>query len=174
MNISNDYQTGLKPWREVITPHQDVVNGTFQQAQFAADLDQVFQGKASDEYGDPIEFFKRTFITEGLKDLLSNALKRFNNLGGDPVIELQTNFGGGKTHSMLALFHLCSGVSLDKLPGLEELCNEIDISSIPRASRAVFVGTAFEPATVDIKPDGTKINTIWGELAWQLGGKKVF
>ena len=174
LNISNDYQTGLKPWREVITPHQDVVNGTFQQAQFAADLDQVFQGKASDEYGDPIEFFKRTFITEGLKDLLSNALKRFNNLGGDPVIELQTNFGGGKTHSMLALFHLCSGVSLDKLPGLEELCNEIDISSIPRASRAVFVGTAFEPATVDIKPDGTKINTIWGELAWQLGGKEGF
>ena len=78
-SIENKYQAGLKPWREVIIPHRDVVNGTYQQAEFAADLDQVQRGIASAEYGDPIEFFKRTFITDGLKDLLSNALKRFNN-----------------------------------------------------------------------------------------------
>ncbi len=169
--VENKYQAGLKPWREVIVPHQDVINGTYQQAEFAADLDQVQRGIASDEYGDPIEFYKRTFITDGLRDLLSNALKRFNNMGGDPVIELQTNFGGGKTHSMLALFHLCSGIALDKLPGLDQLCSEIGLNSFPKASRAVLVGTAFNPTKKDIKSDGTEVNTLWGELAWQLGGR---
>ena len=173
-SIENKYQAGLKPWREVIIPHRDVINGTYQQAEFAADLDQVQRGIASSEYGDPIEFFRRTFITDGLKDLLCNALKRFNNLGGDPVIELQTNFGGGKTHSMLALFHLCSGVSLDKLYGLDELCSEIQISKIPEASRAVLVGTAFNPTKIDRKEDGTEVHTLWGELAWQLGGKEGY
>ncbi len=173
-SIENKYQAGLKPWREVIVPHHDVVNGTYQQAQFAANLDDVHRGIASSEYGDPIEFYKRTFITDGLKDLLSIALKRFNKKGGDPVIELQTNFGGGKTHSMLALYHLCSGVSLDKLPGLDQVCSEIGINNFPAASRAVLVGTAFNPSKVDIKPDGTEVNTLWGELAYQLGGKEGY
>ena len=143
--VENKYQAGLKPWREVIIPHQDVIKGTYQQAEFAADLDQVQRGIASEEYGDPIEFYKRTFITDGLRDLLSNALRRFNEKGGDPVIELQTNFGGGKTHSMLALFHLCSGIALDQLPGLDQICSEIGVNTIPKASRAVLVGTAFNP-----------------------------
>jgi len=173
-NIENGYQSGLKPWRDVIVPHNDVINGTYQQAEFAADLDQVLRGIASSEYGDPIEFYRRTFITDGIKDLLVNALKRFNKLGGDPVIQLQTNFGGGKTHSMLSLFHLCSGVSLDKLSGLEELCSEIKISTIPSASRAVLDGAAFDPTTVDVKSDGTKVHTLWGELAWQIGGKEAY
>ncbi len=170
-SIESKYQFGLKPWREVIVPHRDVIDGKYQKAEFAADLDQVLCGIASFEYSDPIEFYRRTFITDGLKDLLRNALKRFNNESAEPVIELQTNFGGGKTHSMLALYHLCSGVSLDKLPGLDQLCSEIGITNFSQASRAVLVGTAFNPTKVDIKPDGTKINTLWGELAWQLGGK---
>ena len=58
--------------------------------------------------------------------------KRFNSSGGDPVIELQTNFGGGKTHSMLALFHLCSGIALDQLPGLDQICSEIGVNTIPK------------------------------------------
>ncbi len=173
-SIENKYQAGLKPWREVIVPHHDVVNGTYQQAQFAANLDDVQRGVASSEYGDPIEFYKRTFITDGLKDLLSIALKRFNNQGGDPVIELQTNFGGGKTHSMLALYHLCSGISLDKLPGIDELCSKVGIGSFPSASRAVLVGTAFNPTKVDRKIDGTEVHTLWGELAYQIGGKEAY
>ena len=173
-SIENKYQAGLKPWREVIVPHHDVVNGTYQQAQFAANLDDVQRGVSSPEYGDPIEFYKRTFITDGLKDLLSIALKRFNNKGGDPVIELQTNFGGGKTHSMLALYHLCSGISLDKLPGIDELCSIVGIGSFPSASRAVLVGTAFNPTKVDRKADGTEVHTLWGELAYQIGGKEAY
>ena len=173
-SIENQIQPGLVPWREVITPHPDVINGRYQQAEFAADLDLVHRGIGSPEYTDPIEFFRRTFITEGLKDLLRIALQRFNGLGGEPVIELQTNFGGGKTHSMLSTYHLGSGVPLADLPGLDQLCSELDIHSVPRVSRAVLVGTAFNPSKIDRKPDGTEVHTLWGELAWQLGGPQAY
>ena len=173
-SIENKFQTGLKPWREVITPHRDVIDGKYQKAEFAADLDQVQRGKGTLEYTDPKEFYKRTFITDGLKDLLEIALKRFNSLGAEPVIELQTNFGGGKTHSMLALYHLCSGTPLDQLPGLDQVCSEVKINSIPKASRAVLVGTAFNPSKTIIKDDGTEVHTLWGELAWQLGGREAY
>ena len=99
----------LKPWREVVTPHRDVASGRYQQAEFAADLWQVHLREGSDEYRNPAEFFRRTFLTESLKDLLIGAMRRLAGDGGDPVVELQTNFGGGKTHSMLALYHLFSG-----------------------------------------------------------------
>ena len=107
----------LKPWREVVTPHRDVASGEYQQAEFAADLHQVWRGEAEDEYGKPEEFFRRTFLTEGLRDLLLNAARRLRGEGGDPVVELQTNFGGGKTHSLIALYHLAGGYEPAKLPG---------------------------------------------------------
>lgn len=173
-SIENQIQPGLVPWRDVITPHPDVINGRYQQAEFAADLDLVHRGIGSPEYTDPVEFFRRTFITEGLKDLLRIALQRFNSQGGEPVIELQTNFGGGKTHSMLGTYHLGSGIPLADLPGLDQLCSELDIHSVPRVSRAVLVGTAFNPSKIDRKPDGTEVHTLWGELAWQLGGATAY
>jgi hypothetical protein len=101
----------LKPWREVVTPHADVASGRYQQAEFAADLWQVHLGEGSDEYRKPREFFRRTFLTESLKRLLVSGVQRVAGTGGDPVVQLQTNFGGGKTHSMLALYHLFSGVA---------------------------------------------------------------
>ncbi len=99
----------LKPWRDVVTPHRDVASGRYQQAEFAADLWQVHLGEGSDEYRKPQEFFRRTYLTESLKRLLVGAVQRLSGEGGDPVVQLQTNFGGGKTHSMLALYHLFSG-----------------------------------------------------------------
>ena len=166
----NQVKAGLMPWRDVIVPHPDVVTGRYQQAEFAADLDQVRQGKGSSEYTDPAEFFRRTYITGGLKDLLRIALRRLNGQDAGPVIELQTNFGGGKTHSMLALYHLCSGTPLNLLSGLEEVCAEVGIKSVPKANTAVLVGTAFSAAEPTTKPDGTVVNTLWGEMAHQLGG----
>ena len=121
-------QGGLKPWREVVTPHPDVASGRYQQAEFAADLWQVYQGEGSDEYKHPTEFFRRTFLTEGLRRLLTQAMLRLSGKGGDPVVELQTNFGGGKTHSMLALYHLFSGTPASELPGAEELVKELGIA----------------------------------------------
>ena len=96
-------------------------SGQYQQAEFAADLHQVWRGEAEDEYGKPEEFFRRTFLTEGLRDLLLNAARRLRGEGGDPVVQLQTNFGGGKTHSLIALYHLAGGYAPATLPGVEEM-----------------------------------------------------
>jgi predicted AAA+ superfamily ATPase len=105
----------LKPWREVVMPHDDVASGRYQQAEFAADLWQVHLGEGTDEYRNPVEFFRRTYLTESLKEMLVGAVRRLTVGGGDPVVQLQTNFGGGKTHSMLALYHLFSGIAPTEL-----------------------------------------------------------
>ncbi len=109
----------LKPWREVVTPHRDVASGRYQQAEFAADLWQVHLDEGTDEYRNPGEFYRRTYLTESLRRLLVNAVERLAGQGGDPVVQLQTNFGGGKTHSMLALYHLFSGVAPGELAGID-------------------------------------------------------
>ncbi len=165
---------GLKPWREIVTPHPDVASGRYQQAEFAADLGQVHRGEGADEYKNPTEFFRRTFLTDGLKHLLANAILRLTGKGGDPVVELQTNFGGGKTHSMLALYHLFSGVAPADLPGIEPVLKQTEVSRPPLAKRPVLVGTAISPGQPHQKPDGTLVHTLWGDLAWQLLGKDGF
>jgi predicted AAA+ superfamily ATPase len=165
---------GLPPWREVITPHEDVYSGRYEQAEFAADLAQVYRGEGAGEYRDPREFFRRTFLTEGLRRLLSNALRRLSDAGGDPVVELQTNFGGGKTHSMLALYHLFSGTLASDLAGVEPLLRGAGVSFAVKANRAVLVGTALSPGQTERKPDGTVVRTLWGEMAWQLGGAEGY
>jgi predicted AAA+ superfamily ATPase len=168
-------QTGFKAWRDVITPHPDVASGRYQQAEFAADLWQVYLDQGSDEYRDPSEFFSRTYLTQGLSQLLSNALLRLSGNGGDPVIELQTNFGGGKTHSMLALFHLCMGVPAEKLPGLEPVFASTGIPQPPaNVNTVVLVGNKISPGQPQVKPDGTRVRTLWGEIAWQLGGRDAY
>ncbi len=164
----------LKPWREVVTPHKDVASGKYQQAEFAADLWQVHLGEGSDEYRDPAEFYRRTYITASLKGLLAGAIRRLTNSGGDPVIQLQTNFGGGKTHSMLALYHLFSGVNPTELVGIDEVMKEVGTTTVPSARRVVLVGNKISPGNPSTKSDGTVVRTLWGELAWQLGGKKAF
>ena len=165
---------GLRPWREVVTPHPDVASGRYQQAEFAADLWQVYLKEGSDEYKHPTEFFRRTYLTEGLKQLLSGALRRLSGKGGDPVVELQTNFGGGKTHSMLALYHLFSGTPVAELPGAEALVKEAAVPVAAGVRRAVLVGTRISPGQPHKKPDGTIVRTLWGEMAWQLGGKEGY
>lgn len=163
-------QAGLHKWRDVVTPHRDVQSGNFVQAQFAADLQQIISGTAEDEYGDPLQFFRRTHLTRGIQDLLTNAHERLSGRGGDPVAELQTNFGGGKTHSMIALYHLFGGIAPGDVP-LETFFQQSGINSLPKANRAVLVGTAINPGEPWKKSDGTEIHTLWGEMAYQLGGK---
>jgi predicted AAA+ superfamily ATPase len=164
----------LKPWREVVTPHRDVASGRYQQAEFAADLWQVHLGEGTDEYRDPSEFFRRTYLTESLKRLLVGAVQRLNGEGGDPVVQLQTNFGGGKTHSMLALYHLCSGAKPPELAGVTDVLQDAGATKLPTAQHVVLVGNRISPGNPVHKPDGTVIRTLWGELAWQLGGKRAF
>jgi predicted AAA+ superfamily ATPase len=164
----------LKPWREVVMPHDDVASGRYQQAEFAADLWQVHLGEGTDEYRDPVEFFRRTYLTESLKEMLIGAVRRMTQGGGDPVVQLQTNFGGGKTHSMLALYHLFSGVPPTELAGVDTILSATGVSSVPKVNRVVLVGNKISPGNPVVKGDGTVVRTLWGELAWQLGGKKAY
>ena len=177
--VSLEPGSGLRPWREVIRPHDDVARGAFTASEFAADLHLVHTGQAtSPEYADPVEFFTRTYLTEGLRDLLSRALRRLNgDEGASPVVNLQTNFGGGKTHSMLALYHLFSGTPVKDFPQeLQELIAENgnpDLGALD-VRRIALVGTYLKAGSPIIKDDGTEVRTLWGELAWQLGGREAY
>jgi predicted AAA+ superfamily ATPase len=161
----------LKPWREIAQPHEDVLKGNFQEAEFAADITQVAEGIARDEYQDPIKFFSRTYITEGMELLLDSVAKRMVGKGGDPVIQLQTAFGGGKTHTMLAVYHLVKGnAPVSSLLGISPILDKAGITEFPKANVAVIDGTNLSVS----KPRDrgrVKTHTLWGELAWQLGGE---
>ncbi len=172
--IESGVTGSLKPWREVVMPHEDVASGRYQQAEFAADLWQVHLGEGTDEYRNPVEFFRRTYLTESLKEMLIGAVRRLTVGGGDPVVQLQTNFGGGKTHSMLALYHLFSGIAPTELTGIDAVMAAAGANKIPAARRVVLVGNKISPGNPSVKADGTVVRTLWGELAYQLGGKKAF
>ena len=161
----------LPSWRTIMVPHPDVAQGRYTNAEFAANLAQVAKGEGPFEYLDPVEFFSRTYVTDGMKGLMVRALKRLCGLGGDPVIQLKTAFGGGKTHSMLALYHLLRGrVPVDKLTGVRPILDEAGISELVKVHTAVLVGTALNPSK-SRRPQnmpGITINTLWGEMAAQL------
>ncbi len=162
----------LKPWREIIVPHPDVLNGTFQQSEFAADLTAVRTGRATPEYGDAQAFYERTFITEGMGKLLTQVSQRLNGKGGEPVIQLQTSFGGGKTHTLLAVYHLATRqCALGDLSGIPALLDHAGVMDVPQAKVAVLDGTAHAPGQ-PWKHDKQTVRTLWGELAWQLGGSE--
>ncbi len=159
----------MKPWREVAVPHPDVLEGTFLQSEFAADITAVHTGKASREYQNATAFFQRTFITEGMGLLLTSVANRLNGQGGDPVIQIQTAFGGGKTHTMLAVYHLATReCPIADMPGIPDLLNHAGILDVPKARVVVLDGTARAPGQ-PWKYGKQPINTLWGDLAWQLG-----
>ena len=165
---------GLKPWRQVVQPHPDVRKGQYTLSEFSADLAQVVQGKAMPEYGDAQEFFQRTFLTRGLQDLIVNCILRLNGQGADPVVQLQTNFGGGKTHSLLALYHLAGGIRLRDIPGAEAIVERIGaVDDFIKCQRAVIVGTDFDGVKPRDHKDCTTHN-LWGEIAYQLGGLPAY
>ena len=164
----------LRPWREVCQPHPDVLSARFSDAEFAANLALVDQGVGSEEYVDPAAFFRITYATEGLTRVLTSTLERLAGKGGDPVIGLQTNFGGGKTHTMLALHHLAraseAGYRPEDLAGMASVFEAAGVSTLDRVRRAVFVGTHKGAAEAMHVEDGREIRTLWGYLAWRLGG----
>ncbi|RKU36700.1 hypothetical protein C6496_12300 [Candidatus Poribacteria bacterium] len=178
----------LTPWRDVIRPNTDVIEGSFRKSEFAADLQEVFEGKAkTPEYGETDTFFNQTYITPGLKELLVNTLKRLGGKGGNPVIQLKTGFGGGKTHSLIALYHLITGINiLRELPGgdeykrlreeIEDILEEADWDdNTPlNANVSVLVGTYLSTTDADETKQGDPLNTLWGMMAEQLGGQDAY
>ena len=168
----------LRPWREVCEPHSDVLEARFSDAEFAADLAQVDQREGSEEYLDPAAFFRITYVTEGLRQVLASTLSYLAGTGGDPVIGLQTNFGGGKTHTMLALYHLAgaaeAGYRPEQLTGLAPIFEAAGVETLGRVNRAVFSGTHKGVAHAMHTGDGREIHTLWGYIAWRLGGWPAF
>ena len=122
-----------RSWAAVIVPHEDVRSGELPAAPVPC------RARAGDAgtpglNTDPEDFYRRTFLTTGIRSLVRSAMLRLSGRGGDPVIELQTNFGGGKTHSMLALYHLFGPVRANRLPGVEELMRDFGVEELPKGS----------------------------------------
>ena len=164
----------MKPWREIAVPNEDVLSGKFQESEFAADINAVQRGEARDEYQDAERFFERTFITEGMRLLLDSVVQRLCGKGGDPVIQLQTAFGGGKTHTLLAVWHLARGeVEASRLSGVSAILDSAGVAELPKAQMAVIDGIAMNAS----KPrhfGKQEVRTLWGVLARQLAGSEGF
>ncbi len=164
----------LRPWRDVSQPHPDVLEARFTDAEFAANLAHVDQGIGPEEYTDPLAFFRITYLTEGLSRVLRSAAERFARKGGDPVIGLQTNFGGGKTHTLLALYHLAGALKSEYEPaalrGIKGVLEAAGLTALPDVRRAVFVGTHKGPSEVMHAGGGREVRTVWGYIAHCLGG----
>jgi predicted AAA+ superfamily ATPase len=169
--LTKNVGKNLPSWRDVMEPHPDVAEGRYKAAEFAADLAQVARGEGAYEYRDPVEFFARTYVTEGMAGLLVESLKRVTGQGGEPVIQLKTAFGGGKTHSMLALYHMLHGkTSIEYIPNLKPVLDRVGLTELPKANVAVLVGTALDPTRKKNPANlpGYTVSTIWGEMAYQL------
>lgn len=164
----------MRAWREIATPHEDVLNGSLRMSDFAADLNLVASGKATPEYQNAEKFFDRTYITEGMKALLLSVAKRILGRDGDPVVQLKTNFGGGKTHSMLAVYHLATRtVPTARLKGVAQILNEARIDELPKAKVAVLVGNNISPNQPTVR-EGLEIRTMWGLMAYELLGAEGY
>ena len=176
LNVATETKStkALQPWIEAALPHPDVIANRFKEAEFAADLFAVDAGLASDGYATPMAFFGITFLTEGLKRVLSSALQRLCGSGGDPVIGLQTAFGGGKTHTMLAIYHLAKhmreGGDPRSLPGVGPLMTGMSEAKLCKPGIAVFVGSSKGTDVSLTLKDGPPVHTLWGYIAWRLAG----
>ena len=154
-----------------MNPHPDVLESRFKQSEFAADLTAVDLGRATPEYQTPADFFRITFMTEGMKKVLTLAAERLAGNGGEPVIGLQTAFGGGKTHTMLAIWHLAGVSDPRSLAGAEAVVSEAVARVWKPAQRYVLVGTGLGANQRLSRDNEPPLYTPWGVMAWRLAGQ---
>ena len=167
--------SNLKPWWKVAKPHADVREGKVGAARFAVKLMDVMDGEAPLEYQDPVTFFQRTYFTRNLEKIMRMVLKRLSKKGGENVIQLLTPFGGGKSHTLLALYHLFQ--NREEISHLQEIKNfvmDAGIEAVPKVNAAVIVGTYLNPLKGRTVEKDLTINTLWGEIAFQLGGRELY
>jgi Protein of unknown function (DUF499) len=154
----------MEPWYRIATPRKEVREGrSFNPDEFAIHLEQVIAKTAPEDYRDPKQFFARTCFTRALREHAGMVLRRLSGETANtaPVMTLITQFGGGKTHTLTALYHLVkNGAKAAEYPGVANLIAEAGISSVPEAKVAAFVGNAWDPQ------EGRE--TPWIDIAWQL------
>ena len=154
-------------WYKVATPRKEVREGrSFNPDEFAIALEQVVVGTAPEDYRDPRQFFERTCWTRALREHAGMVLRRLAGRTDNtaPVLTLITQFGGGKTHTLTALYHLAtSGGQASGYTGVSDLLRDAGLSSVPKTRVGVFVGNAWDPQ------DGRE--TPWIDLARQLAGE---
>lgn len=155
-------------WFQNCLPHEDIREGNLDESAFAANLDEVAQGLAPQEYADPQLFFRKTYVTAGLREMMDRVVRALNGeQTGNRIISLQTGFGGGKTHSLIALYHIAHGG--DSFSGWE--------GAQPRFGKArvaVFTDNTCDVAQGRRTPEGLTLRTLWGELAYQIGGAQAY
>jgi len=156
---------------DLCVPRADVLAGTSSDSDFAADLAHVLRGQGGPtEYSDAAKFFANTYPTRGLQSLLRNVCARISGHGGSvaAIFRLDTSFGGGKTHGLIALVHAARG-----MPGVADPSEFIDPALIPQTPVriAAFDGENADPANGRRMGDGVLAYTPWGEIAYALAGK---
>lgn len=158
----------MEPWYKVATLRKEVREGrSFNPDEFAIHLEQVVGGTAPEDYKDPEQFFARTCFTRALREHTGMVLRRLSGMTQNtaPVITLITQFGGGKTHTLTALYHLAyNGSKAAKFSGVSKLIEEVGLRNVPKAKVAVFVGNAWDPR------EGRE--TPWIDIARQLAGER--
>jgi len=174
----------LKVWTDVVTPHEDIRTGQFEQATYAADLWAVAMGAARcpEVYRNPQSFFAATYMTGNLAGLLADVLRVLNGEPGDRVLQLRTPFGGGKSHALIALYHLAQsepGTRESALEAIQERINRLGgnrrvLGDPGEISVCVLHGLELGVQTSrTVEPD-LELHTLWGELAYQIGGRQSY
>ncbi|MFX0085401.1 MAG: DUF499 domain-containing protein [Candidatus Hodarchaeota archaeon] len=156
----------MKPWYKIIKPNSLIRSGQLQETEFTADLLDIVEGKAPPNYQDPQKFFSITFLTKGLSRLLHSIHDKMMFKQGNPIIKLQTPFGGGKTHALIAVYHYVKN-------GLE-LSNQLPNGLSTLNIRIGTIGGTYLNPLEGRKVENIRIQTIWGEIAYQLGGKEGY
>ncbi|MFO0385171.1 MAG: DUF499 domain-containing protein [Flavobacteriales bacterium] len=178
--VTPTFQTAsgtLRPWFQQVSPHLDIRQGRLDESVFAANLAEVALGQGREIYSNPVVFFSKTYFTAGLKNVARTVIRGLNGAeeAENRVISLQTGFGGGKTHTLITLYHICKwGRQAIGSPSVGDLLRHTGAPEFESARVAVFTNTTNDPANGRRTEDGIHIQTIWGELAYQLGGKEAY
>ena len=171
-----DYTGVLPAWYNSIMPQYDIRNGQLDESIFAANIEEVATGTAPVVYQDLVSFFDRTYVTDGMKELIRRVVQALNGKESqNRVISLQTGFGGGKTHSLISLYHVVKDSrTFRDLAAARTILDAEDMPQFESARVAVFTQNTVSVVDGHQVEDGIITHTLWGELAWQLGGREGY
>ena len=170
INVRED--TTIPAWFTNVYPHYDIRNGVLDESVFAANLSEVALGIGQEVYSNPTMFFEKTYITTGLRDIANRVVRALNGEESENrVVSLQTGFGGGKTHTLISLYHIAkAGRSLLNSAHTTNLLPNRVTPNFDNAKVAVFTHNTTDVVQGRTTDEGITIYTLWGELAYQLGG----